>query len=149
MYKTYQMKRTFADGRQDPSNGKWFARAIQLGTVDTNDMASIIQRNCSMKKSDVQAVLTELVEVMTDKLQESYAVKLDGFGIFKIGLVTKGALTQDDFTATKNVVGSRVNFLPSYTVDTATGKRTRALLDGVKAKERPRDKPLVPVAPGV
>ena len=37
------MNRTFKDGRQDNSNGKWYARAINVGTVETNDLAEIIQ----------------------------------------------------------------------------------------------------------
>ena len=130
-----QINRTFKDGRQDPANKKWFARAITVGTVDTDDLADIIQRNCSMKKSDVQAVLTELVEVMTDKLQESYAVKLDNFGTFKIGIKSTGALLPENFSVAKNIVGSHINFMPAYTVDVATGQRTKALLNGVKFSE--------------
>ncbi|MGM9712896.1 MAG: hypothetical protein ACI3Y5_02105 [Prevotella sp.] len=35
MYKLYKLVRTFKDGRTDTSNGKWFARAISIGTVET------------------------------------------------------------------------------------------------------------------
>ena len=135
LFKLYQMNRTFKDGRQDNSNGKWYARAIKVGTVETNDLAEIIQRNCSMKKSDVQAVLTELTEVMTQKLQDSYAVKLNGLGTFKIGLKCKGATDLDEFTVSENICGGRINFLPAYTVDSATGHRTQALISGMKLAE--------------
>ena len=134
-YILHQINRTFKDGREDPANKKWFARAITIGTVDTDDLADIIQRNCSMKKSDVQAVLTELVEVMTDKMQESYAVKLNGLGTFKIGIESTGALLPENFSVSKNIVGTHVNFMPAYTVDSATGQRTKALLNGVKVGE--------------
>ena len=59
LYKTYR------DNRID-SDHLWYARAIQLNTINTAGLEDIIQRNCSMKRSDVLAVLTELVEVMTD-----------------------------------------------------------------------------------
>jgi len=130
-----KLERKFSDGRTDTANGKWYARAISVGTLETADLAEIIQRNCSMKKSDVLAVLTELVEVMTDKLQESYAVKLNDFGTFKIGITSKGADDPTNFTVTNNIVGTHVNFQPAYTVDIATGQRTKALLAGVKVSE--------------
>ena len=135
LYKLAKLERTFKDGRQDPANGKWYAKAITVGTVTTDDLAEIIQKNCSMKKSDVQAVLTELVEVMTDKLQESYAVKINGLGIFKIGIRCKGAVERDEFSVANNIVGKHVNFLPAYTVDPATNNRTQALLSGCKIAE--------------
>lgn len=130
-----KLERTFKDGRTDPANNLWFARAITVGTLETKDLAEIIQKNCSMKKSDVIAVLSELVEVMTDKLQESYAVKLNDFGTFKIGITSKGASDPTNFSVTTNVVGTHINFQPAYTVDVATGKRTKALLEGVKVSE--------------
>ena len=41
--------------------GKWFAQAVMTGTVDTNALANIMQRNCTVKKSDIMAVITELI----------------------------------------------------------------------------------------
>ena len=35
MYKLYKMQRTFMYGRTDTANGKWFGRAVRLGTYDT------------------------------------------------------------------------------------------------------------------
>ena len=35
MYKLYKMQRTFKDGRTDTANGKWFGRAVRLGTYDS------------------------------------------------------------------------------------------------------------------
>lgn len=134
-FKLKKIVRKFNDGREDAANNRWYARAFTVGTVGTDDLAGIIQRNCSMKKSDVQAVLTELVEVMQDKLQESYAVKLDGFGTFKIGISCVGADTVEEFSVAGNIKGAHVNFMPSYTVDTATGTRTTQLLKGCKYAE--------------
>ena len=47
-------------------SGKWYARAVPTAVIGTRQLAEIIQRNCTVKKSDVMAVLEELVEVMTD-----------------------------------------------------------------------------------
>ena len=61
-------------------SGKWYARAVPTACIGTRQLAEIIQRNCTVKKSDVMAVLEELVEVMKDQMQDSKRVKLDGFG---------------------------------------------------------------------
>ena len=117
------------DNRKD-SNNLYYGRAVQIGTKDMADIASVIQRNCTVKRSDVMAVLTELVEVMTDMLQDSYAVKLDGFGTFKIGLKTIGADKQENFSISRNVTGLRINFLSTGKKDQASNKVVRTFLNG-------------------
>ena len=32
------------------ANGKWFAQAVMTGTIDTDALAEIMQRNCTVKK---------------------------------------------------------------------------------------------------
>ena len=66
-------------------SGKWYARMVPMGVIDTRRLAEIVQRNCTVKKSDVLAVISELVETMRDQMQDGKRVKLDGFGSFKIG----------------------------------------------------------------
>lgn len=117
------------DNRKD-SNNLWYGKAVQINSIDMEGIAEIIQRNCTVKKSDVLAVLTELVETMTDQLQNSVTVKLDGFGTFKIGLKTVGAVKAEDFSVSRNVRGLRVNFLSEGKKDIYTGKVTRKFLQG-------------------
>lgn len=116
--------------------GKFYGRAVHLGTIDTNGLAEIIQRNCSMKKSDVVAVLTEMVEVMTDSLQNSMRVRLDGFGTFKIGLQTSPADSAEEFTPTNNVKGMKVNFQPILSIS-ADGTRSKVFLQGATVEHLP------------
>ena len=103
--------------------GKWYAQAVMTGVVDTNALATIMQRNCTVKKADILAVITELIETMQDQLQDSKRVKLDGFGSFKIGIENEkgGALTAADFSTNKNVKGLHVLFLPEVKTD-STGE---------------------------
>lgn len=117
------------DNRKNSGN-LYYGRAVQLQMVDTNALAEIIQRNCTVKKSDVLAVINELIEVMTDKLQNSCTVKLDGFGTFKIGLKTVGADKAENFSITRNVKGLRVNFISTGKKDQATNKVERTFLQG-------------------
>lgn len=117
------------DNREE-SNNLYYGRAVQLSTINIEGLAEIMQRNCTVKKSDIKAVLTELVETMNDQLQNSMTVKLDGFGSFKLSMKTKGAEKEEDFTISKNVVGLRCRFLPEGHKDAATGKMSRTFLNG-------------------
>ena len=123
-------------GVENPNYGYWYGKAVTLGTKDTNDIADLVQRNCSMKKSDVKAVIEELIEVIHDQLCNSYAVKLDGLGIFKAGIKTTGTKQLDEWTAAKNIVSAHVNFQPSVTVDGATGSHVSSLLHDIKYQEQ-------------
>ena len=117
-------------------SGKWYARMVPTGLCSTKQLASIIQQNCSMKKSDVLAVLDEMVEVMTQQMQAGNRVKLDGFGSFKIGLNCKGATSAEEFTVKKNIKGTHVVFTPERSTDSA-GNKTKQFLQGVVVEELP------------
>ena len=117
-------------------SGKWYARAVPTACIGTRQLAEIIQRNCTVKKSDVMAVLEELVEVMKDQMQDSKRVKLDGFGSFKIGIESKGAATAAKFAVAEHIKGLHVVFMPERTKDTA-GNRSKQFLQGAKVEELP------------
>lgn len=116
------------------NKGKWYARAMHTGTVDIDALADIMQDNCTVKRSDIVAVLSELVETMTTQLQNSMKVKLDRLGTFKLGVISSGAETASDFSPRKNIVGLRVIFYPETKID-ATGNRIKALVSGTSVKE--------------
>ena len=126
LYSTYQ------DNRKNIGTGKFYGRAIHPNVIDSDALAERIQRNCTVKKSDVYAVLIELAEVMKDELQNSNTVKLDNFGTFKINIKSTGAESEDKFTATDNIVGTKVRFRPEFTRDSATGNIKVNFTDGVK-----------------
>lgn len=114
---------------------KYYARAVYLGTVQLADMAEKIQNNCSVKKSDVLAVLTELAEVMTSELQDSKVVKIAGLGSFKLALKCVGADCLKDFSAAKNIKKVHIRFSPETHVDAGSKTRTQALVTGTQVKE--------------
>ena len=76
--------RLYQSNRKDNTKGKWYARVAHTSTIDTNGLAAIMQANCTVKRSDILAVISELVEVMTTELQNSKRVRIDGFGTFKL-----------------------------------------------------------------
>ena len=137
LYKLHKIVRTFKDGRTDKANNKWFARAIATETVNSDKIAELIQARCTLTKADVKGCIEAFVDVIREQIQDSKAVKLDGFGTFKVGLKTKGAESVGEFSVQSNIVGSHVLFYPARTVDTASGKHIIALLKGLKVQETP------------
>ena len=97
-------------------SGKWYARAVPTACIGTRQLAEIIQRNCTVKKSDVMAVLEELVEVMKDQMQDSKRVKLD--------------------SVAEHVKGLHVVFMPERTTDSG-GNKSKQFLQGCKVEELP------------
>lgn len=147
MYKLYQNNR-----KDSKTKGKWYARAIHTQMTETDVLAERIQRNCTVKRSDVLAVLSELVEVMQDELQACHVVKLNGFGLFKIGMRTKPADTAAKFNVSENVVNFRVNFIPEMKGGGKGMKRSRKFLDKLSVQEAPKNavdttKPATPASP--
>ena len=116
--------------------GKWYARMVPMSIVNTRQLTEIMQRNCTVKKSDILAVLDELVETMRDQLQDSKRVKLDGLGSFKIGVSSIGAATANEFSAANHIKGMHIVFTPERTQD-STGKSVKQFLQGAKAVELP------------
>ena len=117
-------------------SGKWYARAVPTAVINTRQLAEIVQRNCTVKRSDVMAVIEEMVEVMKDQMQDSKRVKLDGFGSFKIGIQSKGAQTAGKFSVAEHVKGLRVLFSPERTKDSRC-KRVKQILQGARDEELP------------
>lgn len=126
--------RLYQETREGNFKGKWYARACHNGTVDTAQLADIMQANCTVKRSDIMAVITELVEVMTTQLQNSMRVKLDGFGSFKIGLHTIPADSAKEFGAA-NIKSMHVIFQPEATRQAGQKSYDRAFLKKAKVRE--------------
>ncbi len=119
-------------------SGKWYARAVSTSVINTRQLAEIMQRNCTVKRSDILAVIDELVETMRDQLQDSKRIKLDGFGSFKIGVRSIGANSAKEFSVSENIKGMRVIFSPERSTD-ASGNRTKQFLQGIKVEELPKN----------
>ena len=95
------------------SFGKFYARTVKTGDVDMKELERIIESNCSMKRSDVRAVLTELVDTIKDKLQQGYTVDLDELGRLSLGVKSEGVYRTSDFSARKHIKAVTVNYRPA------------------------------------
>ena len=113
--------------------GKWYAKVVTGQTVTTEKIAERIQASCSMKKSDVVAVLSELAEVIADIVKESQRAQLDGIGCFKAGLSSRGAESEDKFEVQKHIKNLHLIYQP-VTRKLSTGKREKVFLSGARVQ---------------
>lgn len=132
-YKLHQEKRESSKFKD-----QWYARAVHTNTVDIDDLAEEMEANCTVKRADIVAVLSELVETMKKHLQLSHRVKLDRLGTFKIGMSTKPALTVKDFNAAENIKSVHVLFQPETKI-MKDKSRVKALINGCKVQELPKN----------
>ncbi len=131
-YKKLQDKR-----KESSTKGMWYGRAVHIETVDINDLADEMEQNCTVKRADILAVVSELVITMKRHLQASHSVKIDRLGTFKLGINTTPAESVEKFTTSENVKNIHVLFQP----ETKIGKnntRSRALINGCKVAELPK-----------
>ena len=95
--------------------GKYFAQAVYDNHfIGTEELADFIQRQASVKKSDIKAVLQELGEAFKHFFEMGQKIKLDGIGIFKVGFSSIGVTKLDDCGA-QTITTRRVLFQPETT----------------------------------
>ena len=98
IYHKYQNK-----NEDSKAYGKWYARAVVKETANIEEVALKMQDNCTVKRADILAVLSELGPTITDMLQGSKAVRIPYLGTFKLGISSEGADSPENFNVKKNV----------------------------------------------
>ena len=92
--------------------GKYYATAVyDKKFIETEELASFIQTQASVKKSDIKAVLDELGEALKHFFEMGQKVKLDGIGIFKVGFSSIGVDKAEDCSAA-TITTRRILFQP-------------------------------------
>ena len=98
--------------RDSAAFGKYFATAVyDKKFVDTDELASFIQQQASVKKSDIGAVLDELGEAMKHYFELGQKVRIKGLGIFKVGFSSIGVAKAEDVSSA-TITDRRVLFQP-------------------------------------
>ena len=98
--------------RDSAAYGKYYAMAVYDSKfITTEELASFIQTQASVKKSDIKAVLDELGEAMKHFFELGQKIKLDGIGIFKVGFSSIGVNKVEDCTSA-TITTRRVLFQP-------------------------------------
>ena len=92
--------------------GKYYLRPVYDDRfVTTGVLADFIQTQCTVKRSDIKAVLDELGAAFKHYFELGQKIKLDGIGIFKVGVSSACSDTEAGCTAAL-VKKARVNFQP-------------------------------------
>ena len=87
--------RTKPGEKNDPP--RYYAQAQARGDINIREMAERIQGSCTVTKADVYAVLVALEDVIAESIQKGEIVRLMDIGTFRVGISTKGALTEEEF----------------------------------------------------
>ena len=132
--------------------GQYVARVRTLGTTTTEDVAEKIQKNASVKRSDVKAVLDELADVLTEKLADGFTVKLDGLGTFSPRIRAKYQAVTDEnpYDVEENVKNVGVLFRPERkktnggTVQTLMPERKLKKYENYVQQSNPTPEPVNP-----
>lgn len=95
-----------------PSAGQYVARAVHTQVIDTEEIASQIQENCTLKRSDVLAVLSELEDVLVRSLQRGDIVRLNHLGRLKLEIEGRPVADPSEFVAEKHIRGVRLHLIP-------------------------------------
>ena len=90
---------------------KYYGHVQASGDVSLREMTERIQSTCTVHKSDVFAVLVALEDVITDALKSGEIVRLGDLGTLQIGISSKGAATEDDYSESL-ITKARINFRP-------------------------------------
>jgi len=97
---------------QSAAYGKYYAQAVyDTKFIETEELASFIQTQASVKKSDIIAVLQELGEAMKHFFELGQKIHLKGIGIFKVGFSAIGVTKKEDCSAA-TITTRRVLFQP-------------------------------------
>ena len=108
----FRFKKTRLRNSSRDYDGLWFPKALHPITVTTKDLLKEIPRNCSLKRSDLLAALTELSEFLIRHLRQGEIVDIDGIGRFKLEVKGQGVLSPDDFDERTDISGYVCHFTP-------------------------------------
>ena len=115
---------------------KYYGHVQASGDIDLREMSERIQATCTVHKSDVFAVLIALEDVITDALKSGEIVRLGDLGTFQIGISSKGAETEKDYSDTL-IKKARINFRPGSAL---VGILTNLTFQKVKVRSSKLDK---------
>ena len=94
---------------------KFYGHVQARGDVTLREMSERIQQTCTVHKSDVFAVLVALEDVITDALKGGEIVRLGDLGTLQIGISSKGAVTEEDYSDSL-IKKARINFRPGSAI---------------------------------
>lgn len=94
-------------------NGKWYPVSLVRGKISTRQLAKLIEKQCTVSKADIKAVLDAMGAVLGMQLVEGHSVKLDGLGTFYLrGEARKNGVATREEVSPSQFNGVKVRFIP-------------------------------------
>lgn len=94
---------------------KWYANAVNQGTVSQREIAKNIADKSSLTVGDIANVIENLLEEMPKALVQGKSVHLEGLGTFRLSLSSEGADTEQGFTVGM-IKSAKIIFTPSVEI---------------------------------
>lgn len=91
---------------------KWYATAVNQGTINIKEISKEIAGRSSLTKGDVLNVIENLLEEIPKHLINGNSVKLGDLCTLRLSIKGKGSEDEEDYT-TANIQKTRVVFTPS------------------------------------
>ena len=97
--------------REKQGERKIYPVVKSRGSVSTETICEAIERNCTATRGDVKAVMKGFVTMMKKHLVNGASIKLEDIGYFRVGIQSKGAVTEEDFHP-ELIVDKYINYQP-------------------------------------
>lgn len=126
-YLPYQSSIENKDGKK-----LFYPRVVRAGNISTEKVAEEVTKYSSLSSGDVKNTIDNLITVMTQHLQNSQSVTLDGLGTFRMVMLAggKGVETADEVSAAQ--ASLTVRFQPCFTKKPDRSMSTRSMVTGVQ-----------------
>ena len=118
--------------KSSSSYGKYFAKSVSQGEITLDEIAAEACRNSHISEGAVIGVVTELQDILKEKLANGQTVILPGIGRFSLRVESIGVDNPKDFNIRHHITRVVCGFLPA-------GRRIQGrhilydFCDGVKA----------------
>ena len=99
--------------KSSSSYGKYFAKAVSQGEITLRDLMKEACRNSHLSEGTVAAVVTELEDLLKEKLGEGQTVVLPGIGRFSLRVESLGVDDPKDFNIRRHITRIICGFLPA------------------------------------
>lgn len=110
----------------------FYPRVVHTGNVTSDKLSKEIAAYSSLSPGDVKNALDNLVTVMTQHLQNSETVSVDGLGTFRMIMRSqgKGVSTADEVSASQATL--TIRFQPATTKNQDRTVATRSMVSGTR-----------------
>lgn len=108
-------KRSIVTGGEQRGDGIRVTRQ-GLGPLTTDELASEIQKRCSLTRGDVLHVLTEMQSIMASSLRQGQMVCLKNIGTFDLSIGTAKPMYRGETVTDRDVVVKGITFRPAATL---------------------------------